>query len=107
MEFPDVMEKESGCSFHCDHCMYRNEVHSFGDRIHDSHDSVMPRGLWEFDHKIDTECVPPFIWNEEQLELANRRVLPKLRPEAKIAGTHVLADVPRHLGPPVILGHQF
>jgi len=73
-------------------------VYSFGDRIYDSHDDVMSGGLWEFNHEINTECVPPFIWNGEQLELANRRVSPRFCPEAEIAGTHVLANVPRHLG---------
>jgi len=105
MEFPDVMEEESGCSFCCDRCVHRNEVHSFGDRIHDSHDSVMSRGLQEFDHKINTEHVPLFVWNGEWLELTNRRVSPRFHLEAEIAGTHILANVPRHLGPPVILGH--
>jgi len=107
MKFPDVMEEELGCTFYYDHCVYWNKVHSFGDKVHDSHDGVMSRGLWEFDHEIDTECVLLFVQNRKQLELANRRVLPRFYPEAEIAGTHILADVPRHLGPPVILGHQF
>ena len=33
MEFPDVMKKESGYSFHCDHCVCQNKVYSFRDRI--------------------------------------------------------------------------
>jgi len=105
MEFPDVMEEESGCSFCCDRCVRRNEVYSFGDSIHDRHDSVMSGGLWEFDHKIDTEGVPPHVWNREWLKLADGRMLPRFRPEAKIASAHILADVPRHLGPPVVPGH--
>ena len=107
MEFLDIIEKEYGYSFCYDHYVRQNEVHSFGDRIYDSHDGIMSGGLREFNHKIDTECIPPFVWNRERLELANRRVLPRLYPEAEIAGTHVLANVPRHLGPLVILGHQF
>ena len=70
VEFPNVIEEESGCSFRCDHRVRRNEVYSFGDSIHDRHDSVMSRGLWEFDHKIDTEGIPPCIWNGERLKLA-------------------------------------
>jgi len=31
------MEEESSCSFCCDRHMHRNEVHSFGDSIHDCH----------------------------------------------------------------------
>jgi len=107
MEFLDIMEEESSCFFCCDRYVYWNEVHSFGDRIHDSHDGVMFRGLWEFDHTIDTECIPPCVWHGERLQLANWRMLPRFCPEAEIAGTYILTDVPRHLRPPVIPGHQF
>jgi len=105
MEFPDVMEEELGCSLHCDHCVHRNEVYPFGDSIHNRHDGIMSRRLWEFDHKIDTEGIPPCIRNGERLKLANRRMSPRFRPEAEVASTHILADVPRHLGPPVVPGH--
>jgi len=81
------------------------EVYSFGDSIYDRHDSVMSRGLREFNHKIDTEGIPPCIWNGERLKLSNRRTSPRFRSEAEVASTHILADVPRHLGPPVVLGH--
>ena len=77
----------------------------FGDRIHDCHNGVMSGGLQEFDHKIDTEGILPCIWNGERLKLANRRMLPRFRLEAEVTSTHILADVPRHLGPPVVLGH--
>jgi len=107
MEFPDVMEEESGCSFCCDHCVRQNKVHPFGDRIHDSHDGIMSRGLWEFNHKIDAEHIPPCVQYREQLQLTNWRMSPRFHPEAEIAGTYILPDVPRHLRPPVILGHQF
>jgi len=105
MEFPDIMEEEPGCSFHCDRHMHWNEVYSFGDSIHDRHNGVMSRGLWEFDHKIDTEGVPLCVRNGERLELANRRMSLRFCPEAEITSTHILADVPRHLGPPVVPGH--
>ena len=105
MEFPDVMEEESGCSFRCDHHVYRNEVYSFGDSIYDRHDGVMSRGLREFNHKVNAEGIPPYIWNRERLKLANRRMLPRFCPETEVASTHILADVPRHLGPPVVPGH--
>jgi len=105
MEFPDIMEEESGCSFRCDRHVCRNEVYSFGDSIHDRHDSVMSGGLQEFDHKIDTEGVPPRVQNGERLKLANKRMSPRFCPEAKIASAYILANVPRHLGPPVVPGH--
>jgi len=105
VEFPDIIEEELGCSFRCDRRVRRNEVYSFGDSIHDYHDSVMSRGLWEFDYKIDTEGVPLCVRNGERLELANRRMSPRFSPEAKIASTHILADIPGHLRPPVVPGH--
>jgi len=107
MEFLDIVEKKSGYSFCCDHCVHWNEVYSLGDRIHNSHNSIMSGRPQEFNHEIDTECIPLYVWNGEQLKLTNRRVLPRFCPEAEIAGTHILADVPRHLRPPVVLGHQF
>ena len=107
MELPDIVKKESGCSFRCDCRMRRNKVYSLGDKVYYSHDGVMSGGLWEFDHKIDTECIPPCVWNREQLKFANRRVSLGFRPEAEITGAHILADIPRHLRPPVVPGHQF
>jgi len=107
MEFLDIVEKKSGCSFHCDHCVHRNEVYSLGNRIHNSHNGIISGRFQEFNHKIDTECIPLCVWNGERLKLTNRRVLPRFCLEAEIAGTYILADVPRHLRPPVVLGHQF
>jgi len=40
MEFPDIMEEKLGCSFRYDCCVHQNEVYSFGDSIHDRHNSV-------------------------------------------------------------------
>ena len=105
VELPDMVKKESGCSFHCDRCVCRNEVYSLGDGVYDSHDGVMSRGLREFDHKIDTECIPSYVQNREQLKFTNRRVSPGFRPEAEITGAYILADIPRHLRPPVVPGH--
>ena len=105
VELPDMVKKESGRSFHCDHCVRRNKVYSLKDGIYDRHDSIISRGLWEFDHKIDTEGIPPCIRNRERLKLTNRRMSPRFHPEAEVASTHILADVPRHLGPPVVPGH--
>jgi len=104
MEFPDVMEEEPGCSFCCDRRVRQNELYPFGDSIHDHHDGVVSGRLREFNYKIDTEGVPLCIRNGERLKLANRRILPRFSPETKIASTHILADVPRHLGPPVVPG---
>jgi len=107
VELPDVVKKESGCSFHCDCCVYQNEVYSLGDKIYDSHDGIMSGGLWEFDHKIDTERIPPYVQNRKQLKLTNWGVSPGFHLEAEITGTYILANIPRHLRPPVVLGHQF
>jgi len=107
VELPDMVKKESGCSFHCNCCVRRNEVYSLGDGIHDGHDGVMSGGLWEFDHEVNTEGIPLCVWNGERLKLANWGVPPRFSPEAKITGTYILADIPRHLRPPVVPRHQF
>jgi len=57
VELPDVVKKESGCSFHCDRCVRWNKVYSLGDGVYYSHDGIMSGGLWEFDHEIDTEGI--------------------------------------------------
>ena len=72
VELPDVMKKESGRSFRCDRHVRQNEVYSLGDGVYYSHDGVMSGGLWEFDHEINTECIPPCVRNREQLKFANR-----------------------------------
>ena len=105
VKFPNVMEEESGCSFRCDRCVCRNKVYSFGDSIHDHHDGIMSGRLWEFNHKINTEHIPPCIRNREQLELTDWRVSPRFCLETEIAGTYILANVPRHLRPLVVSEH--
>ena len=107
MELSDVVKKESGRSFRCDRYVCRNEVYSLGDGVYDSHDGVMSRGLREFDHEIDTECIPPCVRNREWLKFANWRVSPGFRLETEIAGAYILANIPRHLRPSVVPGHQF
>jgi len=77
-----MMKEESGCSFRCNRCVRRNEVYSLGDGIHDGHNSVMSRGLREFDHEVNTEGIPACVRNGERLELANWRVSPRFGPEA-------------------------
>jgi len=107
MELPDMVKKESGRSFCYNCCVHRNKVYSLGDGIYNSYDGIMSRGLQEFNHEIDTKCIPPCIQNREQLKLANWRVSPGFCLEAEITGTYILANIPRHLRPPVVLGHQF
>jgi len=107
MELPDVVKKESGCSLRCDRRVRQNEVYSLGDGVYYSHDGVMSRGLWEFDHEINTERIPPCVRNGERLKFTNRRVSPGFCPEAEITGAHILTGIPRHLRPPVDPGHQF
>jgi len=65
VELPEIVKKESGCSFFCNCCVRRNEVYSLGDEIHNGHDGVMSGGLQELDHEIHTERTPPCIWNGE------------------------------------------
>jgi len=105
MELPDMVKKESGYSFRCDCCIRQNKVYSLGDRVYDSHNGVMSRGLREFNHEIDTERIPLCVRNGERLKFANRRVSPGFCLEVEITGAYILADIPRHLRPPVVPGH--
>jgi len=105
MELPDMVKKESSRFFCCDRCIRWNKVYSPGDGVYDSHNSVVSRGLREFDHEIDTEYIPSCIRNRERLKFANRRVSPGFRLEAEITGAYILADIPRHLRLPVVPGH--
>jgi len=107
VELLDMVKKESGRSFCCDRRVCQNKVYSLGDGVYYSHDGIMSEGLWEFDHEIDTEHIPPCVQNGEQLKFANRRVSPGFRSEAEITGAHILTNIPRHLRPPVVSGHQF
>jgi len=67
MKFPDIIEEKSGCSFYYDHCVCQNEVHPFGDKIYNSHNSVMSGGLQEFDHEIDAKYILLCIQYGERL----------------------------------------
>ena len=107
VELPDVVKKEFDRSFRYDRHVRRNEVYSLGDGVYYSHDGVMSGGLQEFDHEIDTEYILPCIRNGEWLKFANRKVSLEFRPETEITSAHILTDIPRHLRPPVIPGHQF
>jgi len=82
VELPDMVKKESGRSFCCNRCVRQNEVYSLGDGIYDGHDGVMSGGLREFDHKINTERIPPCVRNGERLKLADWRVSPRFCLEA-------------------------
>jgi len=77
-----MVKKESGCSFRCNRYVHWNKVYSLGDGIHDGHDSIMSRGLWEFDHEVNTERIPLCVRNRERFELANWRVSPRFSLEA-------------------------
>ena len=67
VELPDMVKKESGCSFRYDRRVHQNEVYSLGDGVYYSHDGVMSGGLWEFDHKIDTECKGDWVQDSRRI----------------------------------------
>ena len=50
MELPNMVKKESGCSFHCNYCVRRDEVYSLGDRI------TMVMGIKRFDHRTKVKA---------------------------------------------------
>ena len=90
-----------------DSCEGGHEVGSFSDGVHHYHHCIVACRIREFDDEIHADRVPGVVRNWQGMEPSHRRVPVGLRLEALIAGGNILPDVPRHLGPPIIPGHQF
>lgn len=96
---PDVMKIKSHSSQGSDSSRCWDEVHSFGDRVYDVHDSIVAIGLREFDNEIYTHNIPTGLGNRERVEFSNWLM-------AEVACLAVLANVTRHLGPPIVVRDQ-
>jgi hypothetical protein len=81
-------------------CWY--EMHALGQTVDDAHNCVVPMGFRQLDYEVDTDCVPWFRWCLRGLELTEGSSVLQLCPVTQIAGSDVDADVPGHLGPPII-----
>jgi hypothetical protein len=75
---------------------------AFTDQVHNYHDGVIATRLWEFHNEIHAHDLPPFLWDWERLEFTGGSLVLNLGPEAWIASSHIAADVPGHVRPPVV-----
>jgi hypothetical protein len=103
MVFPDLLEEQESCAFHVDRGMHRYEVRTLGQTVDDAHNCIVPMGFRQFDYEVNTDCVPWFCQCLQGLELTEGSSVLQLRPVTWITGFDVDADVPGHLGPPIIV----
>ena len=59
----------------------------------------------EFYNKVHTERVPLRVWDPEGMQFTYRSLPYRFHPKAEVTGADVLSDIPRHLGPLVVLRH--
>src|ERR1700679_2704615 len=107
MQFPDVLEVESGRAQSRNGGVSRNEMRPFARRVHDEHRSVKTMGLGEFDDEIDTNDVPPRFGDWERVKLTEWLTFLCLRSKTQIARLAVLPNVTRHVRPPIAPRNEF
>jgi hypothetical protein len=61
MVLPDLLEVQSDCSFHVDHGVSGNEVHSFSDTVSDYHNLIVAMHLRKFNNKVDADDIPSIL----------------------------------------------
>jgi hypothetical protein len=63
-------------------------------------------GFWQLDYEVNADCVPWFRRCLRGLELTEGSLVLQLCLVTQITGFDVDADVPGHLGPSIIVGHE-
>ena len=105
--FPYMLKIELGSSGSSQSGDRAHEVAMLGDGVDYYHDGIFPFGFRDFDYKIDTGHVPRCIWNWEEMQFSGWWLANGLSPETHVASRDILAYIPGHLWPPVILQDQF
>ena len=103
---PDMLDEQTGCSGCSDHCEGGHDVGLLSDGVHHHHYRVVTCQVWEFNNEVHTDCVPGSVRDWKGVELAYQGVSVGFCLEAQVAGRDVLLNIPGHLRPPVVLGHQ-
>jgi len=75
--------------------------------IDNCHDSIISSGLWKFYNEIHADDFPTFFWDWEGVKLSNQEVALCLSLETLVAGGDLLANVARHVWPPVVPWGEF
>jgi hypothetical protein len=93
MKFPYILEEELHRSLGCNGCVSGDEVTPFPYRVYRYHDCIVPVSLWEFYYEVDRDCLPPFIWDLEGLELAEGPMSLCFGLKAEVASATILTYV--------------
>ena len=104
--FPDILKKQSGRPGGCYGGEGGDEVGSFGDRVHYHHHGIVTGRLRQLDYEVYADSIPWSFRDWKGVKLSNWMVSLGLGPEAKVASGDISADVPGHLGPPIVPRHQ-
>jgi hypothetical protein len=96
MQFPDIVQEQSGHSECRNCCCGGDEVSLFPYRVHHIHDCVIPMGLGEFDYEVHVDGIPTAFWNWEGVEFSNRMPPLNLGPKAEVTCLHLLGDIWGH-----------
>ena len=83
-----------------------DEVSMLSDGIHYNHHRIMTSRFRQLDNEVYTYSVPWGIGNWKGMEFTGGGSMGCLGPQAHVTGRDILADVPRHLRPLVVPGHQ-
>jgi len=62
--------------------------------------------VWEYHNEVHADDIPMVLQSWEQVKLSNWAALLNLSPETGVACFHILANVARHLWPPVVAGDE-
>jgi hypothetical protein len=76
------------------------------DGINDDHNAVLPIGLRKFRDEVHAHDLPRFVRNRKRVKFSGGRLAYGLRPEAHVACGNIPANVPGHIGPPVVTRHE-
>jgi len=81
-------------------------VGSFRYRVYHCYDGVISGRFRKFHDEVHVEGIPPSIQYREWVQFSDREVSHHLCLETEVTDADILSDIPRHLGPLVVAGHQ-
>ncbi|KAG6895695.1 hypothetical protein C0992_013226 [Termitomyces sp. T32_za158] len=84
-----------------------DEMSTFTTQVHNYHDSIIAMRVRQFHNEIHRCHAPTRCGYQERVQLSYQEVTLELGSETQVAGAGVGANIPQHLGPPVVVRHQF
>ena len=103
--FPDMLKVKlsSHSSRGSGHCV--NKVSTLGDGVYYDHNRIVTGQFRQPNNEVYAYSVPWGIGNQEGLEFTGGGLAGCLGLQAHVTGRDILADIPGHLRPPIVLGH--